>query len=427
MNIYPKVLVIANNCFSLNNSNGRTLGGFFDGWPKDRLAQFCLGLDQPNYDLCDNYYCVTDSDAVRAVTLGSAHKLMDEKESCIPQNISRRKHKKTALSMLIRNIVWNSNRWRKKSFDRWIDEFAPEIVLFQNGDSAFMSKIALDIAKRRNIPLLVFNTEAYYFFTNTWFVLHWTDSLVFPLFNLLYKRQYRKMMKYVSHTIYCNSLLEEDYNREFKTKNSSVLYTSSSLPFKAKELESESPTFSYLGNLELNRPFALIEIANALHAINSNYVLDIYGKLSCDQENVFDKIGYIKYHGLIPYEDVKNVMQQSDFLFHAEYNKGQWIDTLKYAFSTKIADSLACGANFLLYAPSNLACSKYIIDSKGAWYVEKKSDLISTLKEMLTNAEARRSYLQRAKKLAQENHTPQINSEKFQMILLNAVLRNGRN
>lgn len=53
---YKRVLVISNNCFSQSNSNGRTLGNLFHGWPKENLAQMCVIAQDPNWELCDNYF-----------------------------------------------------------------------------------------------------------------------------------------------------------------------------------------------------------------------------------------------------------------------------------------------------------------------------------------------------------------------------------
>ena len=61
-----KVLVVSNNCFSLSNSNGRTLGNLFAGWPKSDLAQFCVIAQDPNWDLCDNYYCLEDMTVLKS-------------------------------------------------------------------------------------------------------------------------------------------------------------------------------------------------------------------------------------------------------------------------------------------------------------------------------------------------------------------------
>ena len=46
-----------------STSNGRTLANLFVGWSKDHLAQFCILMNDPNYVVRDNYYCVSDYEA----------------------------------------------------------------------------------------------------------------------------------------------------------------------------------------------------------------------------------------------------------------------------------------------------------------------------------------------------------------------------
>ena len=55
MKEYPRLLVLSNNSFSKSNSNGRTLGSLLQGWPKDKIAQFCISTDGPDFEVCDNY------------------------------------------------------------------------------------------------------------------------------------------------------------------------------------------------------------------------------------------------------------------------------------------------------------------------------------------------------------------------------------
>ena len=57
----PKVLVIENECVSKSTNNGRTLGNLLKGWPKDMIAQFCISMVDPDYDVCDNFYYVSDN------------------------------------------------------------------------------------------------------------------------------------------------------------------------------------------------------------------------------------------------------------------------------------------------------------------------------------------------------------------------------
>lgn len=405
----------------MSNSNGRTLGNLLIGWPKECLAQFCLSLIDPNLNLCENYFSVSDSDAVKAFL----HKPIRAKRSeqpradlgSAPKNT---KKYRTALRMLVRNFVWNTDAWKKSGYDAWVDDFKPDIVLFQTGDAAFMCDLARKTAERLHVPLVQFNTEGYYFFDTTWFDPHWTDCFCFPLLRNMYRNSFRKLMQQTSHSVFLNNKLKEDYDKEFGEK-SSVLFTGSSCKFEPKVFNNETPKFSYIGNLGINRPLALMEIAEALQAIDKSYHLDVYGKLPRGEESVFDNCSAVRYHGLVSYEEVQNIIRASDVLFHAESKVGQWINNLQYAFSTKIADSLASGSNFFMYAPSYLACSKYIIDNDAAWYAENKEDLVPVLKELLANSEKREQYVVKAKLLAEENHNAAKNVERFKQTILSVA------
>ncbi|WP_147382966.1 glycosyltransferase [Parabacteroides sp. TM07-1AC] len=411
MNI-PKILIVSNQCLSKCTSNGRSLGSLLQGWPKCKIAQFCLNLEFPDLDLCDNYFCITDKDAVDSLFYNiSTYNELKVKSDVQKSNKPTRS--KNSLLMLVREFIWRTNQWKKFGFNKWVNNFNPDIVLLQSGDSAFMLQIARIISQNRKIPLLIYNTEGYYFFKKPWIRKHWLDFIFFPIIRTLYRREFRKLIASASASLYLNCELRNDYDAEFGTF-SDVIYTGSNFEFKPKVFNSTKPSFCYLGNLGLNRYKALIEIADALNAINPTYSLDVYGNLRPGTEHVFDDVAAISYHGLISYDEVQKVIRNSDILFHAEVNEEQWQEALRYGFSTKIADSISSGHNFMLYAPQNISCSKYIIASGAAWYVSEKKDLEPTLRTLMTDSSAREAVLSKAKEVASINHNASRNAEKFQ-------------
>ena len=107
---YPRILVISNNCFSKTDSNGRTLGNFFMGWPKERLAQFYIQNAYPDLDVCENYFRVTDSQALKSIfgkKRGGRVKKSDAVSDTVSNSaVSTNKTKRNALTMILRNIVW---------------------------------------------------------------------------------------------------------------------------------------------------------------------------------------------------------------------------------------------------------------------------------------------------------------------------------
>ena len=326
---------------------------------------------------------------------------------------------KTPFKALMRHLVWRRKRWYSDDMKEWLNDFKPEVLLLMNSDAIFILDIATFISRTRNIPLVMFNTEGYYFFHNSYFNRSslFSNSL-FALYQSIYRRHFRTMMRQVVLTIHLNSLLKEDYQKEFGGDNR-VLYTGSNVSFDCTNLHVKKPTFSYLGNFGFDRPSALIEIAGVLQSISPNYILDVYGKIpNTEIEKRFDECKGINYKGMVPYDEVVNLLYSSTIIFHAEVQNESMMEFLRYGFSTKIADSISCGHPFIMYSSPEIAGAKYIIESGAGWFASNKHELKSKIIDILTDETQRQVILERAKDVAIENHRIETNTKKFQDMLL---------
>lgn len=422
-----KILCISNNCFSQSNSNGRTLGNLFYGWPKEDLAQFCVIAQDPAWNVCDNYYCLEDRTMLVAFkhykkAVGRKLQVPSEtvEHNVKPIDTQRRNiGKKTLPKVMLRELVWAFNRWKSSDFEQWVDSFNPDVVVLQFGDSSFMIDIALYIAHSRKIPLVVYNTEGYYFFSRNWYFKSKLDGILFPIYRHSYQNRVCKLMAYASHSVYLNDKLQEDYDNEFGGK-SSVIYNSSGLHnCSAPAFDNVVPHISYLGNLGLDRDSALAEVGEVLYNIDSRYHIDVYGNADIKIAKTLNEAKGIVFHGCVSYKKVKEVIEDSDILFHVESERGYKERQLQYAFSGKIADSVSSGKCFVLYAPRELACSKYIINTGAGWFADNKTELKQIIKSIINNANGRDIVLEKAKVVAKLNHSFEGNAHKFQNILLN--------
>jgi len=425
MNKNKRILIISNNCFSVSNSNGRTLGNLFYGWPKENLAQICVIAQDPNWDLCDNYYCIEDKSMLRAFThfrKAAGRKLVKNESKSENQEATgntKRANvgKKTVTKVALRELVWACKRWNSKDFQQWVDAFNPEVLVLQFGDSFFMLDIAYYIATTRNIPLVIYNTEGYYFFPRNWHYVTNLDWLFFPIYNRIYRRKVERVMKLAKHSVYLNDKLKEDYVRVFGNA-STVIYNSSSVEWSdAPMFTEETPKICYLGNLGLDRDSGLVEIGEVLHSINPKYKINVYGKADESMQKRFDDAPGVNYKGLVSYDDVKRIIAESDILFHVETEKGYKERQLQYAFTTKVADSVASGRCFVVYAPEVLACSKYIRQHRCGWVASNKEELRLQIEHIIGDKNERDEILANAKRVAIENHSLIGNAKKFQEIL----------
>lgn len=411
---YPRTLVVSNNSFSKTDSNGRTLGNLFIRWPKKNIAQFCISTAEPDYDLCENYFLLTDRSMLEALkhhTCGARSSIESNYGTAGNTVVGGKKVFKTPFKVLLRHFVWSKKRWNSVEFNKWIELFNPEVVLIMNSDATFILDIANYISTKRNIPLVMYNTEGFYFFKHNYFnPSRYFNNTLFNIYQNIYKRHFKKMMKNVSLSFHLNSLLQDDYSKEFDGEHE-VLYTGSDLRFDNSNLHIEDPVFTYLGNFGFDRPSALIEVAEVLQSICPDYKLDIYGKIPRQEiKDRFENCNGINYKGMIPYEEVVKVMYNSTILFHAESQSAKFEESLRYGFSTKIADSISCGHPFLMYSSAKIAGAKYIIETGSGWHTNNRNELRDKILEILNNNDARNMVLERAKEVALENHNIEKNT-----------------
>jgi hypothetical protein len=427
---YPRVLVMSVNAFSMSGSNGKVLGQLFCEWPTDKIAQFYVYNEIPDMPVCRNYFRVTDKEAMKSFITGKKfgrHIAVFEKSGQNGKTTSlgagnAKKPKKNPLTCLLRDLVWNSGRWKSRAFDDWLNAFQPEIIVLMAGGSSFMNNAAVDLSIKRKIPLVTFNTENYYFKKFN-FLKGAGWGFLYPLYRAECVHAFRRLMKNSSYDIYGNDELQELYTNEFG-KQSTVIYQSTSLNNVDIRAEQRTKTFTYTGNLGLNRHIALGEIATALQKISCDFVLDIYGKAPSKkvEEYLFSQNG-IRFHGFVSYDEVKKIIKNSDLLFHAESFEQFRVRDLQTAFSTKISDSLASGRCFVLYADKSIACAKYLQKYDCACVITSQNELSYKLKEIINNGDLRRHYITNALAVAEKNHNAKRNSEKIHAILLSVLER----
>lgn len=414
--ILPRILVISNNSFSKTEANGRTLGNFFINYPKENIAQFSLHAQNPDITICDNYFVVSDKQALKCFIkrVESVNEYKQNSNISIQQkNKERSKITRSPFSMLVRNFIWNSNCWKGENFNKWVKNFKPDIILLQAGDFPFMYNLAYFLADEMKIPLLMYNSESYYF-KNFCYFKNCYSKWLYPFFRYVLKKTFEKFMKRVSGVIYISEALQNLYKESFKHK-SIVLMTTSSIVknFKFKSLN-KNPRIVYLGNLGLNRYKNLICIAEQIQKINSDWKVEIYGNPPLCVEKELKSCSAIILKGFVQYNKVIDILQSSDLLLHTEYSDNFYTKDLQYAFSTKIADCLSSGTPFFVYAPDSFSFVKYLKENKAAFIATTKEELKHVLVEALLNEEKRKIQICNAIELAKKNHDINKNAVIFE-------------
>lgn len=390
----------------------------FKGWPKDRLAQFCITSDGPDWDVCNNYFCAPDRQVLKSTLKLSPVKRNDLTTFKSSADTNGKRLKRTAIKSFVRHAFWTIGVWRKGDFDDWVKEFSPDVVLLQCGDTAFTHDLARSIARQQKAKLALFNTEGVYFLKSNYLYKGCCDIVFFPLYKRIFKKSYENAMKAASFAFYLNEMIKRDNDNVFGLPGT-VIYNTSS--FNAPELpfiiNSEAPVISYFGNMGGGRSDVLVEVAKVIKEVNNKATINVYGKGYPDAIQKLEVCQEINYHGFIPYDEISDVINRSDILLHVESQDRYFVENLKYGFTTKIADCLTSGHPFLLYSSRELACADYLIANDCAWFANTHETLKKAILSILNDKQEREKKLEKAKLVAKNNHSISSNCAKFQEAL----------
>ena len=415
-NFRAHILAVSNEAFSGASSNGRTLMNFLRGIAPQQLAQFYLhGV--PDTAFCTNYYCVSDRDALDAFL--NRKSISTEKVSPKQAN-SMKKIQRNCRNMVFRNMIWMSFKWWTEDFDAFLDRVNPAVVLFQAGDMPFMFEIAMRIASEREIPLIMYNSEGYVLkdklYSGASRYSPWHLALQSAL-----RRSYKKIMNAVSYCIYSTEYLEKCYQKRYPhSGRSTALYTGSEMKPLPEIGAYDSFHLLYCGNLGVGRAGALAEVAQILQGVAPDAVLDIYGRFVSQEDQ--DKLcgcSNVHYGGTVPYDEVPGLMSRASMLLHCEHPDR--VGNLQNAFSTKIADSLASGRPFLVYAAEEYPFVQYLKENDSAHIAGTPGELSLVLSRCISDEAYRTKYVEAGVRLARERHNVEKNCKIF-LDVLNKIL-----
>lgn len=421
---FPRVLVISHTSFTKEDSMGSTLASYFSHYPTDKIAQFYIKEMKPNIPVCFSYYKTTDSQLVKKIlhpfktkvgTVVELEQNETKKENKdIKEEYSYKPNKNRDLALLLRNILWSTKLWNTKSLKKWIKDFSPQIILVQPGDFSFIIKLATNLSKKLQIPLIIHQSESYYLKE------YEKNTLIYKIYRHNYKVEFEKMMARASECIYLCEALDRDYKKYFADIGCTVMKATNIKPNNERRFCKENPKFIYAGNLgkPVGRCEPLLEMGKAIKKLG--FKIDVYSASTGEHMKELTSENGIELHPAIPYDELQERIAESDFIVHIE-NQSPWHKKdLKYAFSTKIADMLASGCCSLIYGSTEIASIDYFKRHSLGCVIENKEELYERIKELIDNDELRESYINNALRQAVEYHNAEKNAIKTNEIIIKA-------
>lgn len=435
MEKYPRVLVISHNPFSDTQNNGKTLSAFFNGWPKDKIAQLYLTYDKPDLTVCSNFYRVTDLDVLKQFFNKNRDNSGKIDEKYINKDNEKERLHQNRIYLFIRNLflkripimnwfrdmVWNKVKpWKNEKMCKWIKDFNPEIIFFQSSSAYVIFDMVEYIRKLTNAELYTETTDDYV-------TKHFSID---PFYNININKliiRYQNIVNKSKCIFAIGDMMAEEYKNRFggnyKVAMNSIDISDKVIPYE--RIHNATIRILYTGNLGLNRWKVLQKIGKVLKRFNEKNIkvkLDIYS-LNKPSNTILKKInikGIIEYKGSLDKEGLIKERNASDILLHVESFDKKNRNTTRLSISTKIPECLLSERCLVVVGPSDIASIKYVKDNKIGKIIDciNDKDMENKFKDIIENREERIEYINKGKKIAEQRHNFETNRKIIQNILL---------
>lgn len=378
------ILVITKSAWDDRIASGNTLSNFFEGWNEVNFSCLYSRNAEPHNNICKEYYSISPISIFKHFFKPSkigrrfiydpkrGHSSDSEKEAKI---INTAKCNKSIFE-IIYHLAYATNFWKNKSFKKFIADCNPDIV-FCFGQSDPLTYRAVKYVKQNTTARII-----------SYFVddLYRANTSVFNIGQKL-KNHYLKQIAQMSDLCYaiCQRMCDEYndlYGRPFR-----LLHKGCDIS-QPKTTVNSPVKFVYAGNLFYHRDMILGALAKAIDKVNNGDKkarLDIYSGTPVNDKvkSMLNIKGTSTLHKARPFEEIKQIMRESDIVLHVESFDEEQMKRVRLSFSTKITDCMQSGSMMMVIGPDTIASIDYATRVPGCVVVNNIDNLEDTIYGLL--------------------------------------------
>lgn len=420
-----KVLIISHNPVSEQSSMGKTFLSLFSQFDAAQLCQLYIYPTIPNGHHCGSYYRVTDKEALKSAVLRRpiGAEIAQERIICNQaayekagdEQLYRSRKNKSALRRLFRDTMWSMSVWYHDGLKDWLDRQAPDCIFLAPGVAKFIYDFALRISKDRNIPIVAYICDEYYFVQRP-------GTMADRVRLKLLQNKMDALMQKSSHLVVISQELHEQYTAKFGLPATTLMTGAAFARAETVSTCEQPEAICYFGNVRSNRYISLGQIGQTLDEINrergTDYRLNIYtSEKDSEILEYLCRSDSVQLCGFVTGQAFEETLRRSGLLLHVEAFDAESIDRVRHSVSTKIADSLASGVPLLAYGPGEVSSMKHLLRHDCAMVATRQEELRQTLLTAFTDAAVRTSVVNNALRTAKDYHDSMVNSGELLRIL----------
>lgn len=410
--MYPKVLVVGRVAWTANQS---TLSSVFKDYPADKLAYICIETQDPDFDVCANHFQISEIAMIKklfkwSLSTGTKRepnnttteiKSIEHTESKIQKWV--RKHR-SPIFLYSREILWRAGGWKSNDMKRFIDEFKPDVVFLMSDPLPCVCRLQRYVISVTQKPAAIFLMDDI-----------WNYNEGFSFLRLMLRREVKLLISLCKTHFSISELMKEEYDRLFGID--SIILT------KGIVARNEDPDFTnhhkpikivYTGQLIYGRDKSLEKVVEAVTQINDKQPaqaeIHIYTQTEITPrlKQVLDRPGISYIHEPVPYEKVKQILEESDVLLFIESLEKKHKNVARLSFSTKLSDYFSCAKCIIAIGDGGVAPIKYLKENNAALVCTSNEQIVNGIKQLLKNTAMISELAKNAYNLGITKHSEQL-------------------
>ncbi len=424
----PKVLVISVNVWQ-DSGNIRTLPEIFACYEKEKVAQIYTKAGVPDTQVCDRFFRINENAVIKSIFKRSTKTSSEvkncegrlsrnEQEELLAQqkrySLARKKH--SWLMTLCREFVWLFGKWKTPELDKFLDDFAPEVLFVPVYPFVYMSRLQLYIIKCTKVPVVAYISDDNYTYKACG-----RNPLAY-IHRFWLRKGVKKIIGGCKKLFVIAPKQKEEYDKLFGV-NSILLTRAVEISEKAQQEKTpELPLrMIYTGKLGIGRDKALAEIAKAVAKINQekdSISLRIYsGDTPVGEALEAFKGKGVEFCGSVTADKIAKLQKESDITVFAESLEKRFKNAARLSFSTKLTDYFKSGRCIFAIGDKDIAPMEYLIEEDAAITVTDYSQIETKLRELCRTPEIVKEYGEKALMCGKRNHSPEKVLEEFKRVM----------
>lgn len=429
-----KGLVIAHNPLSRRTNNGKTYASLLSNFRKEKLCQIYATNLQPDFEIAGSFYRINEKLVIRnkrdivgsEVFAGNSDTPETEQNKKTVGSMQRLKKIMQSLTytrtgQAARSWLWGNKSLLNEDLRSWIEKEKPDFVFWGNGNINAMLNLVLQICKEYELPLIVNLGDDY-------FSRGYTANIFYNSYQKKLKMAFSEIAKQAEVIVVCSDKMEKSLRNQF---GGNYLIAMNSVDendvFEKKQMNKNSITMVYTGNVGIGRWKTLVQVGGALKRLQNewNVCLDIYSGEELEPKIVkgLNQLPYMRLHPAVYGDDLYKVRKNADIMLFVETFEKKHKKLLETAVSTKVPEYLNTRRSILAIGPEYSAAIEYYKKNDVAEVVNSMEELkiAEAIKRLVEGDIKRLERIERGYALVEKEHLREVNAGKIEEYIVKGI------